>query len=616
MATTKNHKITTTLQKAINYAMNDKEEDHVINDLDDSIAYTINNKTEKIVYKTIHSTLNCWSHPYDDFMEIIHKYGQEELKNGNKQSKDGKPILAWHWHQNFEGIVDPVLANEIGQKLAAEVFANHKVVIGTHTNTENTHNHIIVCAWDNNGKKWHNHNAMYQHIREVSDRLCEEYGLSILLETKKQKLVKWKDENGKTHYYEPTARKNEMIRQRESGEVSGDRVGSYRNTVSYEMSENGKEVNREIVRRDIDRLLPIATSYEHLLQMLRQIGYQVKDKKKNGEWLQHIVFTPPTASKGTRDYKITDDGFYIRENLERVIEEFNADRKVREENREHKEIPYFDEYVYGKTAINEIDENYRKVRGEDGSYYITERGESEKKVIKDVKGKDQELCRLIDTTELDRLIKEQRVSKNDNMSKRREEVLVRQIQESFKALRFMEKENLYSQKQINILIESTRSKYNDCIRALDKLETIISHLEQVMKVPSKIENIERRIEGMKDDSGYKEFEMESDLEELEGYRSIIKKYKLSEPENLKEMAKKVENARLRIESLKISIHAHAEKLEKYDQCTKILNRIDMETGKDNSEVMKEYESIRNHEENNSENEKNQEKNNIRKERIR
>ena len=591
MATTKNHKITTTLQKAINYAINDKEEDHVINDLDDSIAYTINDKTGKVVYQTIHSTLNCWSNPYDEFMEIIHKYGQEELKNGNRQSKDGKPILAWHWHQNFKGIVDPVLANEVGQKLAAEVFTNYKVVIGTHTNTENTHNHIVVCAWDNNGKKWHNHNAMYRHIREVSDRLCEEYGLPVLSETKKQKLVKWKDENGKTHYYEPTARKNEMIQQREAGEISGDRVGSYRNTFSYEMSESGKEYNREIVRRDIDRLLPMAASYEHLLQMLRQIGYKVKDKKKNGEWLQHIVFQPPTASKGTRDYKISNDGFYIRSNLKRVIEELNADGKVQEEKKEHKSVSYFDEYVYGKTAISEIDENYKKVRVQDGSLCIMERPETEKKVIKDVKEKDRELCRLIDTTELDRLIKEQQ-SKNKNGSKRREELLVHQIQESLQALRFMEQENIYSQKQINVLAESTWSKYNDCIKALDKIENIISHLEQVMKVPEKMANVGRRIESMESNPAYMEFERDIDMEELEGYKKIMKKYRLSEQESYREMTMKVENARLRIEQLKLSVRFYARKLQEYDQCTKILNRIDKETGKDNLEIMKEYESIR------------------------
>ena len=66
--------------------------------------------------------------------------------------------------------------------------------------------------------------------------------------------------------------------------------------------------------------------------MLRQIGYTVKDKKKNGDWLKHIVFQPPTADKGTRDYKIGDGGFYLRENLERVISELQADR-AEQENR-------------------------------------------------------------------------------------------------------------------------------------------------------------------------------------------------------------------------------------------------------------------------------------------
>lgn len=591
MATTKNHKITTTLHLAIKYAMNDKEEDDVRDDLEDSIAYTINDKTGKVVYKTIHSALNCWSTPYEDFMEIIHKYGQEELENGNKQSKDGKPILAWHWYQNFEGIVDPVLANEIGQKLAAEVFANHKVVIGTHTNTENTHNHIIVCAWDNSGKKWHNHNTMYQHIREVSDRLCEENGLSVLSETKKQRLIQWKDKNGKIHYYEPTVRKNEIIRQRESGEISEDSIGSYRNTISYEMTESKKECNKEIVRRDIDRLLPTATSFEHLLQMLRQIGYKVKDKKKNGEWLQHIVFTPPTADKGTRDYKITDDGFYIRENLERVIEEFNADRKV--ENMEHESVPYFEEYVYGKTVINEIDDNFRKVIGQDGTYSITERGETEKKVIKDIKKKDRELCRLIDTTELDRLINQQHNYKNTDLSKSRETELVRQIEESFHALRFMEKENLYSQKQINILTESTWLKYNECINALNKLESIISHLEKVINAPLKMESIEKRIGNMKDNPAYREFEMDNDLKELENCRNTIKKYNLSDMESKKRLEIKIENAKVKIGQLKISVGVHAQKLETYDQCTKIMRRIDEEYGKNNTEVINEYESIKN-----------------------
>lgn len=598
MATTKNHKITTTLQKAISYAMGDKVEDieNMKDDIGESIAYTINDKTGKIIYQTINSTLNCWTNPYDDFMEIIKKYGQEELKYGNKQSKDGKPILAWHWHQNFEGEVDPVLANQIGQKLAKEVFANHKVVIGTHTNTENTHNHIIVCAWDNSGKKWHNHNSMYQHIREVSDRLCEENGLSILQETKKQKLIKWKDDDGVIHYYEPTARKNEMIQQRENGEVSDDSVGSYRNTISYEMSENKKEINRDIVHRDIDRFLPVVTSYEHLLQMLRQIGYTIKDKKKNGEWLQHIVFTPPTADKGIRDYKITDDGFYIRKNLERVIEKFKEDRREHKEGKEQPAISYIDEYIYGKTLINDIDDNFR-VRKVDGSYDIVERGEAEKKIIKDVKGKDQELCSLIDTTELDRIIKEQRSLKENYKPRKREEILVQQIQESFQVLRFMEREDLYTQNQINILIESTWKKHDDCIKALNKLEAIISRLEQIMKVPDLVKSIEKRIDVEKDNPEYQEFEIDVDREKLESYRSIMQKYRLLTSEGVEDIQDKIRVSKSKIDQLHLIMNAHTRKLKDYDFCVRVLNRIDYEM--DNSESIKESGSIKKQGENES-----------------
>lgn len=352
--------------------------------------------------------------------------------------------MAWHFHQNFEGHVDPVIANEIGVRLAKELFGKFPAVVGTHTNTENTHNHIIICAWDMDGKKWHQHNAAYRQLREVSDRLCEEYGLSVLRDTQKQKLIRWEDENGEVHYYEPTERKNELIRQRDSGELTTDDVGSYRNTVSYDKTISKEETNREIVRQDIDRLLPVATSYEHLLEMLRQIGYSIKDKKKNGDWLKHIVFQPPTADKGTRDYKIGDGGFYLRENLERVIAEFQADRAGQESREEaaqtstqKKSMPqYYEEYVYGDTIIADIDEDERTVKGQDGSFSTVKRSETERTVIRDLKVMDSEL-RLLDTSKIDQAIKEKQ-SQRQKPSQQRIARIEEQIRESFHVLRFME----------------------------------------------------------------------------------------------------------------------------------------------------------------------------------
>lgn len=612
MATTKNHKITGTLKKAIHYAMGDKVEDKLRDDIRESVAYTIDDKTGKVIYPTIHSTLNCGKgDPVNTFNYLIEKYGKTEIENGNARTKDGAPVLAWHYHQNFEGHVDPTIANEIGRRLAEEIFPGFPVVIGTHTNTENIHNHIIVCAWALDGHKWHQHNAAYSHVREVSDRLCEEYGLSVLRETKQQHLIKWKDEEGKVHYYEPTDRKNELLRQREAGEISEDDIGSYRNTFPYEQTVNKEATNREIIRRDIDNLLPVATSYEHLLEMLRNIGYTIKDKKKNGEWLKHVTFQPPTADKGTRDYKIDESGFYIRTNLEQVIADFAKDRAAAEVQKtagwktqetkpqgeekpkaaEKNIPPYFSSYRYGETDISQIDDDVRTVREKDGKFTTVPRGEAEKTVIHDIRITDGEL-RLIDTTELERLVKEQREGRKPDRPLKRQEILVRQIDDSFKALRFMEKESLYTPSQINNVTKTTWEQYNDCLRMVDKAESLITHLEQVLKVPDKEEIIKARIERLKGNRDYEENELERDKEQLQVYRETMQKYKLNSPEGIASLSAKVEESKARVEQLQFTLSKQRERLAEFDRCISVLSRIEREKGRDGGETMEEYQAIK------------------------
>ena len=418
-------------------------------------------------------------------------------------------------------------------------------------------------------------------------------------ETQKQKLIKWKDKDGQVHYYEPTDRKNEIIRQRETGEMSTDDVGSYRNTIPYEQSESKEETNREIVRRDIDRLLPVATSYEHMLDMLRQIGYTIKDKKKNGDWVKHISFQPPTADKATRDYKIGDGGFYLRENLERVIEEFNASRVAEKKNFERKKShapekknpPYFDEYIYGETVLADIDDDVRTVEDTDGRRYVVERSETEKAVISDVRVKDSEL-RLIDTSKIERIIKEQGDGKRKALLKKRDEIIVEQIRENFHVLRFMEKEALYSQNQINAITASTWAKYNDCMKSLDTLEVLVNHLESVLQVPKKIEVIETRIERMRGNEDYLENEMKGDIEQLKTYQNVLQKYKLDSPESIEKLTVRVSNSRAKISQLQGLLDVHRKRLSEYDRCVRVLNRIDREQGRENEEIMQEYQKIK------------------------
>lgn len=179
----------------------------------------------------------------------------------------------------------------------------------------------MICAWDNEGRKWNDCHKTKRLIRNVSDRLCDEYGLSVLEHTRDMMLVTYKDKDGVTRYYEPTDRKNELIRKREAGEITKDDVRSYRNTSPYGEKQKKKMDNRTEIKADIDAVLPSCRNYDELLERLRELGYVIRDKKKNGEWLAHISFQSPTQDKATREDKIGDGQFYVRENLEKYIAE-------------------------------------------------------------------------------------------------------------------------------------------------------------------------------------------------------------------------------------------------------------------------------------------------------
>lgn len=596
MATTDIHAITQTVAAAVDYIMRDKTEAVLKDDLADSIKYVMNDKTGEVTYFTLSSTINCANpqNPVEDFRALMNTFGETELKYGNAKTKDGAPVLAWHMVQSFEGYeVNPVTANEIGKRLAEELFGNFPAVISTHTNTGNIHNHIEFCAWDLDGKKYnYDHNA-YQKIRSASDRLCEEYGLSVLEHTRERKMTQWKDEDGVTHFFEPTDRKIEMIRKREAGELNTDDVNSYRNTLPYEVSEAKKQTNVQTVKQAIDSNLPYATSYEHLLLMLREMGFAVKDKKKNGEWLSHITFTPPTADKGVRDSSIDkESGYYTRENLTAVIEQQNAVRRRNESLQSKHNIPYYDEYVYGEIDVQSINENYRADVAADGSYKIVERGEAERSIIYDVKQSDRELYGLYDTTRLRQLIAEQKQARKNRIPpQKREEVLIRRIQDGFENLRFIERKQLYSYSQINEVVKGLWMQYNACLTKIDEAETMVERLENVAKAPHTLSEIRKRMLNGKDNPEYMTEQYPSDLRLMKVCVEAMKKYNITDTESLKALQSTVKKHREQIEKLQKMLANFSAELSAYNRCVATLSRISADRGRGDSELLAVYQNI-------------------------
>ena len=94
------------------------------------------------------------------------------------------PNKAFHLIQSFApGEVSYEEAHQIGIELADKLLeGKYAYVIATHIDKGHCHNHICFCAADNiNHKKYHDCKKSYYHIRNLSDTLCQDHNLSVII---------------------------------------------------------------------------------------------------------------------------------------------------------------------------------------------------------------------------------------------------------------------------------------------------------------------------------------------------------------------------------------------------------------------------------------------------
>ena len=158
------------------------------------------------------------------------------------QALDRGNNLAHHLIQSFEpGEVDYQKAHEIGKQLADAVTkGQYEYVLTTHIDKGHVHNHIIFCSV--NFVDYHKYNSnkrSYYGIRNMSDRLCRENGLSVVVPQK----------GGKGKSY---------------AEYLAEKTGT---------SWKGK------LKIAVDGLIPQVSSFEELLSRLQAAGYEIKPGK-------------------------------------------------------------------------------------------------------------------------------------------------------------------------------------------------------------------------------------------------------------------------------------------------------------------------------------------------
>ena len=100
----------------------------------------------------------------------------------------------YHIIQSFKpGEVTPELALEIAMEFAVEYLPDYEVVIGTHVDKKHIHSHLLFNSVNaQTGKKYHISNReYYSQIRAISDRLCREHGLSVVMEGQPSQAVSY-----------------------------------------------------------------------------------------------------------------------------------------------------------------------------------------------------------------------------------------------------------------------------------------------------------------------------------------------------------------------------------------------------------------------------------------
>jgi len=231
--------------------------------LSKAIAYILN--PEKTDEKLLVSSYGCASETAAREFEWTRKIAEQKGMNPVR-------IIARHVIQSFEiGEVTPELAHEIGKQFADEILGGkYEYVLTTHIDKDHVHNHLIFNAVDFvDYHAYKSYKRIYYDMREVSDRLCKENGLSVI----------------------PPSQNKGM---------------GYK---EYTEAKRGTSWKQKL-KQTIDRLVITAKDYDDFLRLMQEAGYEIKTGK-------YISFRAKGQERFTRSKTIGEN--YTEERIKERI---------------------------------------------------------------------------------------------------------------------------------------------------------------------------------------------------------------------------------------------------------------------------------------------------------
>ena len=141
------------------------------------IAYACKDAKTNHEGQQLISGINCVpSLAFDEFMTTKRLYNQ-----------DGGRMF-YHMVQSFspEENITPEVAHEIACKLA-DAIPGFEIVVATHCDADHVHSHFVINSVSfETGKKYHSDPQSIQALWNASDKLCLQYGLSVITARKKK----------------------------------------------------------------------------------------------------------------------------------------------------------------------------------------------------------------------------------------------------------------------------------------------------------------------------------------------------------------------------------------------------------------------------------------------
>ena len=182
--------------------------------------------------------------------------------------------MFYHLLQSFspDEDISPETAHEIAVKFASEQFKGYEVLVATHVDKGHIHSHFIINSVNSDtGNKYHANKDAIQKLRDASDKLCLEYGLTVVVPTKK------------------------AVKPMSAAEYrSADKCQSWKVALAIA----------------IDDAMQYAKSKHNFIEIMEESGYQVRwsDDRKC------ITYTTPDGKK-CRDFKLHEPK-YLKGNME------------------------------------------------------------------------------------------------------------------------------------------------------------------------------------------------------------------------------------------------------------------------------------------------------------